>query len=264
VIPPVDSSYLVFLGCAVGVPTLVVALLAWRLGGLRTPTDVAGVGALVLIAFGYTFVWDGYLIERGVWWYGNGVVTARVGVIPLGELAFFALQTALTGCWLHAIDPPVEPTRPATASARPVGLLVIAALELAGLVLSYTTAGYYLGYILLWGCPILGFLWVLGGPLVRRRRRSAAVAILVPTAYLWTIDRVAIGRGLWTISPTHSTGVAVAGLPVEEMVFFLVTNTLIVFGLLLYRWVIGRAERDGLVAGLVGLFPRGGVGAAAE
>lgn len=262
--PPVGSSYLAFLGWAVGVPTLAVAVLAWRRGGLRTPADVAGVGALVLIALGYTFVWDGYLIERGVWWYGDGVVTARVAAIPLGELSFFLLQTALTGYWLHVVDPPVQPTRPATGWVRPVGLLAIVSLELAGLALSYTTAGYYLGSILLWGSPILGVLWILGGPHVWRRRRGAAVAIVVPTAYLWAVDWVAIDRGLWTISPTHSTGVAIAGLPVEEMVFFLVTNTLIVFGLLLYRWVIGRAKRDGLVAGLAGLLPRGGVGASTE
>jgi lycopene cyclase domain-containing protein len=253
-------SYLAFLAATVGGPTLVAAAVArWR-GRLRTRADALGVAALACIAFCYTVVWDGYLIERGVWWYGEGVVTARVWTIPLGELAFFVLQTTLTCCWLYVLDPAVDPGRPTSVRARPVGLLVVAGLEIVGLALSYTTPGYYLGFVLVWGSPVLGFLWLLGGPILWRRRRVVAAAILVPTVYLWVVDRVAIGLGLWTIAPTYSTGLAVAGLPVEEMAFFLLTNTLVVFGLVLYRWVIARAERIGLRGGLAGLLPRDGVG----
>jgi len=111
-----------------------------------------------------------------------------------------------------------------------------------------------------WGAPILGFLWFLGGPVIWRTRRVVAVAILLPTGYLWIVDRVAIGLDLWSISSTYTTGLAVAGLPIEEMVFFLVTNTLVVFGLTLYLWVVARTERQSLLASLRGLLPRGGVG----
>ncbi|WP_251329555.1 lycopene cyclase domain-containing protein [Haloplanus pelagicus] len=260
VLASVTSTYLAYLTVTVGGPLLVVAALARYRGGLRTPVDALGVGVLMVIAFSYTFAWDGYLIERGVWWYGEGVVTARVSGIPIGELAFFLLQTALTGLWLYVIDPSPDPSRPTAVRSRPVGLLSIVGLELAGLVLFYTSSGYYLGYILLWGMPIVGFLWVLGGPLIWRLRRPVALAILVPTVYLWIVDRVAIGLGLWTISPTHSTGFQVFGLPVEEMAFFLLTNVLVVFGLVLYQWVVARTDRHDLVEGFRGLVPRGGVG----
>jgi lycopene cyclase domain-containing protein len=260
VIPPVTSSYLAYLGVTVGIPLLAVGALAYHRGGLRTPVDALGVGALMAIAFAYTFAWDAYLIERGVWWYGDGVVTGRVRGIPLGELSFFLLQTALTGCWLSVLDPSLDPSRPSTVRSRPVGLLVLAAAEVVGLALFYTTPGYYLGYILLWACPILGFLWVLGGPILWRCRRTLVPAIFVPTGYLWIVDRIAIGQGLWTISSTYSTGIDVAGLPIEEMVFFLVTNVLVVFGLTLYRWVVARAGCHGLLRGLCGLVPRAGVG----
>lgn len=260
VVRPLTSTYLAYLAVTVGGPLLVVGAYARYRGGLRTRADALGVAALMAIAFAYTFAWDGYLIERGVWWYGEGIVTARVGVVPLGELAFFLLQTALTGLWLYALDPSVDPERPVAVRARPVGLLVVSALELVGLGLYYTTPGHYLGYVLLWGTPVLGFLWFLGGPVIWRARHIVAPAVLVPTVYLWVVDRVAIGLGLWTISPTYSTGLDVAGLPVEEMVFFLLTNLLVVFGLVLYRWVVARTEDRSLARSLLGLVPRGGVG----
>ena len=251
-------TYLAYLAATVGLPLVGLAAV-WRLRG-RTWVDALGVAALMAIAFSYTYVWDGTLIERGVWWYGEGVVTARVWVIPLGELAFFLLQTALTGAWLVALDPSVDPDRPTAVRSRTGGLLGIAALELAGLALSYTTAGHYLGAILVWGGPILGFLWLLGGPVIWRARRLVVAGIAVPTAYLWVVDRVAIGLDLWSISSTHTTGLGVAGLPIEEMVFFLVTNTLVVFGLVLYLWVVARTEQRSLWTSLRGLLPRVGVG----
>ena len=256
----VSWTYLAYLAVTVGIPLVALGAAAWVRGSLRTWVDALGVTALMAIAFSYTYVWDGTLIEQGVWWYGEGVVTGRFWVIPFGELAFFLVQTALSGIWFLTLDPSVDPDRPTAVQSRPVGLLVVAALELAGLGLYFTTAGHYLGAVLVWGAPILGFLWFLGGPVIWRARRVVAVAILLPTAYLWVVDRVAIGLGLWSISSTYTTGLAVAGLPIEEMVFFLVTNTLVVFGLTLYLWVVARTERQSLLASLRGLLPRGGVG----
>jgi len=253
------TSYLAYLAVTVLGPLVAVAALAWRRGRLRGRTDALGVAALVAIAVSYTFVWDGFLIRRGVWWYGEGVVAARLGVVPVGELSFMVLQTGLTGLWLYAIDPPLSTERPTAVGVRGAGLILIALLELGGLVLAFTTSGYYLGYILTWSGPILGFLWFVGGPVLWRSRRAVALAIAVPTGYLWVVDWVAIRRGLWTISTDYSTGVTVAGLPAEEMVFFLVTNCLVVFGLLLYRWVALRAESRGLAVALLGLLPRTGV-----
>ncbi|WP_253737677.1 lycopene cyclase domain-containing protein [Halohasta salina] len=256
----VSGTYLAYLAATVGVPLVVLGAAAWGRGSLGTWVDALGVVALMAIAFSYTYVWDGTLIEQGVWWYGEGVVTGRVWVIPFGELAFFLVQTALAGVWLLFLDPSVDPDRPTTVRSRPAGLLAVAALELAGFGLYVTTAGHYLGAVLVWGAPILGFLWFLGGPVIWRVRRTVAAAIVVPTVYLWVVDRLAIGLGLWSISSTHTTGLAVAGLPIEEMVFFLVTNTLVVFGLTLYLWVVARTERRSLAASLRGLLPRGGVG----
>ena len=72
------------------------------------------------------------------------------------------------------------------------------------------------------------------------QRRTVALGVAVPTVYLWIIDRIALATGIWHISPTYTTGIALFGLPIEEALFFLVTNLFVVQGLVLFRWVVDR------------------------
>jgi lycopene cyclase domain-containing protein len=98
----------------------------------------------------------------------------------------------------------------------------------------------YLGAILAWAAPVLALQWGFGWPQLWARRRTLAVAVAVPTTYLWLIDLLALRNGIWTLAPTYTTGWTLFGLPVEEATFFLVTNLFVVQGLLLYDWVLER------------------------
>ena len=78
-------------------------------------------------------------------------------------------------------------------------------------------------------------------------------ALLPPWLYLSAADFLAIGAGTWTIDPAQTTGVLLGGvLPIEEVIFFLLTNVLIVFGMVLLlgmdrsalNEVIGRLHRN--------------------
>jgi hypothetical protein len=51
--------------------------------------------------------------------------------------------------------------------------------------------------------------------------------------YLWVADAAAIHLGIWTISSEFTLGLEPFGLPVEEATFFLMTNLLVVKGILL-------------------------------
>ncbi|HEY6708443.1 MAG TPA: lycopene cyclase domain-containing protein [Actinomycetota bacterium] len=57
----------------------------------------------------------------------------------------------------------------------------------------------------------------------RPRRWLAALAPVFVVFNLW--DWVAIRRGHWTYSPRYTTGIRLIGLPLEELVFFLVVPT---------------------------------------
>ena len=226
----------------------------------RSSSDtIAGIGLLAALALVYTVPWDNYLVARGVWQYSTGTVTARIGHTPVGEYAFIVLQPVLTGLWLHALGPAIDDELSVAWPIRAAGVAFWLAVATAGGLLLTTGAGYYLGAILAWTAPVLAFQWGVGGPALLRHRRLVALAVLVPTAYLWIADRLAIGVGLWVLSPAFTTGLAVPvlGLPIEEAVFFLLTNLLVVQGIVLFHWVLGVVAADTGTEELDALVPVG-------
>jgi len=83
------------------------------------------------------------------------------------------------------------------------------------------------------------------------QRRLVAMALLPPMLYLVVADALAINSGTWTIAPAQSTGVMLGGvLPIEELIFFGLTNVLIVFGMTLFlaidkvylKRLVGRSQ----------------------
>jgi lycopene beta-cyclase len=216
--------------------------------------------AIALIAFVYTTPWDNYLVSRGIWWYGPDRVIGTIGWVPVEEYLFFLLQPLLAGLWLYVTllwfaprvgEWPLRPA-PATEQAAELGVLLrsVVILMPAGprvlgitvyLLLAATgafaltyTAGTYLGLILVWAAPVLAAQWFFVGDRVAHAPRTFLAAVVPPTLYLWAADRFAIGDGIWSISPTHTTGLHLLGLPMEEALFFLVTNLLVVQGVLMF------------------------------
>lgn len=86
----------------------------------------------------------------------------------------------------------------------------------------------YLIYLAAWAAPVVALQWLAGGPELRARWRPLTAAAGLATLYLSAADRFALGSGIWTISPTRSSGVEVLGLPLEELLFFGLTNVMVV------------------------------------
>jgi lycopene beta-cyclase len=234
-------SYLTFLLVFLAPP---IALLA-----LAQPRPMAGVGSgvawkwiLILcgIAFVYTTPWDNYLVYRGVWSYGAERVIGTIAYVPIEEYMFFILQPIMTGLWVSLLlgtsigrnigGYVVEHTKPVYTRAY---VMLWVALTLIGALMLTLDSSLYMGLILVWCSPVLAGMAWLSTPLFWRYRRIWALGVAVPTAYLWIADRFAIGRGIWDISDTYSFDFEPFGLPIEEAVFFLVTNMLVVQGLLM-------------------------------
>ena len=64
---------------------------------------------------------------------------------------------------------------------------------------------------------------------------NTVIPIAIPTVYLWIVDTLALKRGTWVIESGTKLGWHLwDGLEIEEAVFFLATNVLIVFGLVAF------------------------------
>jgi lycopene beta-cyclase len=209
------------------------------------------VPAVALIAVIYTTPWDNYLVYRGVWWYGADRVVGTIGYVPVEEYLFFILQPLLTGAWTYLVlqrprvpgaprgSEPVRSGAPSEAvssvgDARDLGMAVYALCVAGGALALTYEPGLYLGLILVWAAPVLAAQWFFVGRAVVRVPAAFAAAVMVPTLYLWIADRIAIGAGIWSIAPQYTTGLHLFGLPMEEALFFLVTNLLVVQGVLLF------------------------------
>jgi lycopene cyclase domain-containing protein len=199
----------------------------------------AGLGLLVAIAVVYTTPWDNHLIATGVWSYGEGTVLARIWHAPVEEYLFFVLQPLVTGLWLCRLPTRAERPFGIDLGYRALGLL--GGGLVAGLGLSlFADSTYYLGTLLVWAAPVLAIQWGFGWPVLWDLRRTLAVGVLVPSAYFWVADRIAIELGVWTFDEAFMTGIELLGLPIEELLFFLLTNLFVVQGLLLFWWVTDR------------------------
>lgn len=205
------------------------------------------ISATCLVALAYTTPWDNYLVFRGVWGYGSGQILGTLGYVPVEEYAFMILQPVMTALFLcillgmpngelHTGGRDSQRVRSAIAAVYG-GLTVLG----VGLLASGWERGLYLGLILAWAGPVLLGLWVYAAGVYLRVRIPFVLASSIPTLYLWVTDRFAIASGAWEISDRYTIGLSPLGLPVEEAIFFLLTNVLVVQGVLLF--MNGPVER---------------------
>lgn len=241
-------TYFGFLAQFVGVPILI--LLALHLydarRGKRIPHPFnhwplwAVIAAHMLIALGYTTPWDNYLVATGVWSYDPALVTGIIfGWVPIEEYTFFLVQPILTGLWLGTLMRYIPANTRESGSGGAVrgvalALLFVLWIASAAILLSGWKPGTYLGLELIWALPPIMLQILFGGDLLWRHRRHVFTALATAALYLSFADALAIDSGTWTIDPAQSLQIYLGRvLPLEEFIFFLVTNVLLVFGVTL-------------------------------
>ena len=237
------SVLAVFLLSPLALLTAVVGGDIWRraLGGQdkvdRRP--YAAIGLHVLLAVAYTTPWDNYLVANRVWWYDENLVTGiTLGWVPIEEYTFFVLQTLLTGLWVVGLLRKPLQTE-ADIEDRPrlrrlsLAVLGVVWLVSTAVLLSGWPPGRYMSLILSWALLPVIVQAAYGADILRAHARRVLWGIAAPTIYLWVVDFIAIRSGTWTIDPAQTTGLKLGVLPIEEMLFFLMTNILISFGVTL-------------------------------
>lgn len=195
--------------------------------------------AHIALALLYTTPWDNYLVATHVWWYDPQLVTGlTIGWVPVEEYIFFILQTAVTGLWTLGVLRYLirsQPQLKESSRARlwtSLGIVGLWAIVTYGLLLGWKP-GTYLFLILSWGLLPVLLQAAFGADILLANWRSITLAVFVPTIYLWFVDGVALSHGTWTIDPTQTTGLMAGIIPIEELIFFFMTNLIIGFGVVL-------------------------------
>ncbi|GAA5927008.1 hypothetical protein JCM1841_001609 [Sporobolomyces salmonicolor] len=208
---------------------------------LRTPRDVYKTCFLITIAVLATIPWDSYLIRNRIWSYPqSSVVGPTLFAIPYEEIFFFFIQTYLTATVyalftrpvVHAVLLPRMPEEGrATRWVGTAGFLAVTAAAVAKL--KEGGEGTYLALIVGWVAPFLALLWfITSNHILAMPPYAVVLPILLPTLYLWECDARALQRGTWVIEQGTKLGLSFRGLEIEEAVFFLLTNVMVVFGLI--------------------------------
>jgi lycopene beta-cyclase len=235
---------------------LLLAIALWdarkgrQISGFRNGLAVwIAIGIHVLIAVIYTTPWDNYLVATGVWYYNPDLVTGiLIGYVPIEEYTFFVLETILAGLWWWFLARRLTPPK---GEFKPNKQLVQASSGLLiGIWLIYTYLFFfgdlkwtYLSIILFWALPAILPQLLFGADILWHHRKLVFWALMVPGTYLSLMDIVALTDTTWAISKEQTTGLLFFGiLPLEEVVFFFITNILIVFGLTLLLANVSQAR----------------------
>lgn len=240
-------TYFGFLLRFLVIPILVFLAITWSdnkkdkpIRGFQNRRAVwIGIAIHIFLAVAYTTLWDNYLVATGVWYYNPKLVTGIVlGYVPIEEYTFFVLETILAGLWWWFLARKLpesrnfKPSKPIRSIAFSV--LLLAWILFTSIFFSRDQPLTYLSITLFWALPAIFPQMLFGADILWRYRKLLTLAIIIPSAYLSLMDIVALRAGTWSISPAQTTGVLFFGiLPIEEVVFFFVTNILIAFGMTL-------------------------------
>ncbi len=224
-------SYLSFLLYFLIPPICGVIILTWFRGNLSR-LNLMGIFIMALIALVYTTPWDNYLIMRGVWSYPVGAVLGVIGYVPLEEYTFMMLQTCLAGLVWFSFCPGQNLPRLRFSWIGFIGGIVVGLL---GLLCMLQDSGTYAGLILIWAFPPLVLQWGLGLSALLHSFKPLLLLWFMLTLYLCLADSYAISQGIWTLALDTRTGWEIGNLPLEEALFFAVTNLFVLQGLTLWQ-----------------------------
>jgi lycopene cyclase domain-containing protein len=241
-------TYFGFLLRFVILPILVMLIITWLdsrknrpAAGFDIPRFPLILAVHVLLALVYTTPWDNYLVATGVWYYNPELVTGIVfGYVPIEEYTFFIVETIFSGLWWLFLArrlglPGPETFRPSKKIVYgATGVLVAAWLFFTYQFFLGTREWTYLGITLFWALPAILPQFLFGADILWHHRKLVFWTTFPMGLYLSLTDIIALTETTWSISPSQTLGIKFFGvLPLEEVVFFFITNVLIGFGMTL-------------------------------
>ncbi|PLB53209.1 Lycopene beta-cyclase [Aspergillus steynii IBT 23096] len=243
-------DYVIFHGIYT-VPLAVILTILY--GPFLIRREIYEIATLITIAVVATIPWDSYLIRNHIWSYASdSVIGYTLYSIPLEEVFFFAIQTYLASVLYCILTKPLvlpiylrSSSESQSRRVRQLGQAFLVAAFAAGVALCHFAGELtYLGLILIWVSPVLLLQWSISCAfLIALPWKVTIIPVCIPTLYLWFADANAVSTGTWTIENGTKVGYQLwNGLELEEAVFFLVTNIMVVGGLVCMDCVFAIEE----------------------
>jgi lycopene cyclase domain-containing protein len=185
-----------------------------------------------LIAFFATAGWDNYAVYSGIWHFPeNKTLGIKIFFVPVEEYMFFFLQTYTTGLVQLIFLKKNIKLNLNNVSLILVPLLIFSAKD----VLSLPFGNFnYLFHLFSWGGFFILVQIIAGRKKITGNLSLILIPSLIMTLYFSFADSVSIGQGIWDFDPFQTTGIRVFNIPLEEILFFLVTNILITEAMILF------------------------------
>ncbi|WNG43981.1 lycopene cyclase domain-containing protein [Archangium minus] len=104
----------------------------------------------------------------------------------------------------------------------------------------------YIIHLMAWAVPFIVLQLAVLVHHFRGRSWVVLRAVLPPAlvvgSYLAVADHLAIREGIWNFGEGKHLGIYVAGVPLEEILFFLLTSIMVSLGLTLFTVLLSRRE----------------------
>ncbi|WP_317987850.1 lycopene cyclase domain-containing protein [Hyalangium gracile] len=104
----------------------------------------------------------------------------------------------------------------------------------------------YLIHLMAWALPLILLQLVVLARHYKERTGAVLRAVLPPAllvgCYLAAADHLAISAGIWNFGEGKHLGVYVGVVPLEEVLFFVMTSLLVSLGLALFTAALGPKE----------------------
>lgn len=152
---------------------------------------------------------------------------------------FFIIQTILTTLWTTllsrwSLNSLYLPSKNLTTfyAIRYVMIAIASVVLVIGWQNAIpATKTFYMGSIVWWISVVFIVLWFITGSYMCKRYKETLLSIIVPSVYLCYVDLIALRARVWHINEATSLEIfLVDELPLEEIVFFFVTNIIVVAG----------------------------------
>ncbi|KAJ3311071.1 hypothetical protein HDV04_004385 [Boothiomyces sp. JEL0838] len=217
-----------------------------------TILDYSAIILLNTMAIVYTIGWDSKIIHMGVWEYSKNRVIGSLFKVPIEEIAFFSIQSTTVALFCTMvffsqcyISPLSYVGKNHYGSKAVLISTVLLALASANKLYLQEERFTYISMMIFWASfPIAFLTWMGGTYILNHSLTKLLIAICLPTFYYALADSIAIKESIWIISETKTLGINTPWLdiPIEEFIFFLVTNVMLVFGYLGCRYCTAKAQ----------------------